>query len=463
MTGLGLVARRRQPNPEPPIDATTTTRAPSDTRPLAVVQGGNNQGSEPARVLVFDQGGVVGPLVRTSAATLPGDIEVVECTTARQLTTHLIAGRFDLLVAGPGLDTRAGLERLRIIREERPTMTVILVTAHLGEHDARDVVRAGAVDAIELPLPADKLADAIERGLLIARRTNHPARDDATPGAARAGGATPGRVITIASASGGCGKTFLATNLAWFLTRHGGRRVCILDFDLQFGEVTSTLRLRPRYTVTDLIQQSDEGEDGIDDYLEEYCEVHETGIHVLAAPRDPTEAARLKPEDIGRVIDAARARFDDVIIDTPPALADTVVVAFNRSDELYVMATLDVPSIRNMQVFLGTLDRLQVPTEGIRLVLNKAELGAGIEVRQVLKVFPQGFEATLPYAREVQRSINTGNPVLVTSPSTDISLEMGAALARLLPPEMVEEYERYESAHRPGRIRRWARKDSVLP
>jgi pilus assembly protein CpaE len=268
-----------------------------------------------------------------------------------------------------------------------------------------------------------------------------------------------GRVITIASASGGCGKTFFATNLAWFLAHHGARKVCILDFDLQFGEVTASLRLRPRYTVTDLIQQSEESDDPMESFIEDYCEVHETGIHVLAAPREPTDAARLRPDDIGRVIDAARARFDEVIIDTPPALADTVVVAFNRSDELYVMATLDVPSIRNMQVFLGTLGRLDVPTDGIHLILNKAEAGSGVEVRQVVKVFPQGFDATLPYAREVQRSINTGNPVLVTNPSTEISIELGTAMARLLPADRLEAFQRHEAAHRPGRLRRWARKE----
>ena len=56
-----------------------------------------------------------------------------------------------------------------------------------------------------------------------------------------------------------------------------------------------------------------------------------------------------------------------MIVDTPPALAETVLAAFDLSDMLYVMATLDLPSVRNMSVFLGTLERLKVPTDNVRL------------------------------------------------------------------------------------------------
>ena len=445
------------PSPAP----TTAPTAVAPATPAAVPAGLT---ITTPRVLVYDQSGKLGASVRSSVAEAPDvadDVEVAEVRTARALATQLTTGRFDVLVAGPGLDTRAGFERLRIIREELPSMQVVLASEHLREHDVRDVVRAGAIDAVDLPLPADELTAAVSRALQI----SDGLRDERDAGSAIEPVPTeaplPGRVITIASASGGCGKTFLATNLAWFLTHHGGRKVCIVDLDLQFGEVTASLRLRPRYTVTDLIQQSEEEDGQMEAHVVEFCELHDTGIYVLAAPRDPTEAISIRPEDIGRVIDAARAHFDDVIVDTPPALADSVVVAFNRSDELFVMATLDVPSIRNMQVFLGTLERLQVPTDGVRLILNKAESNAGMEVHQVLKLFPQGFDATLPYAREVQRSINVGRPVLLTDPATPISHQLGESLRRLLPPEEQVAFDAYEVANRPRRLRRWLRNGQV--
>lgn len=413
------------------------------------------------RILVFDDRGELGQVVREAVAGFLRVPEVVDCHQAQDLGPLLTGSLFDLMVAGPGLDSRAGFERLHVIREELPRMMTLLAVEDLSQHDVRDVVRAGAIDLVELPAGPEELGPPLERALLLAQRTVDPSE----PGSAIEPVGQPSgigrRVITIASASGGCGKTFLATNLAWFLTHHAKRSVCILDLDLQFGEVTASLRLRPRYTITDLIQQSEGADGDMATHFTEFCERHDTGISVLAAPRDPTEAASIRPEDIGRVIDAARLHFDDVIVDTPPALADSVVVAFNRSDELFVMATLDIPSIRNMQVFLGTLERLHVPTDGIRLVLNKAESDAGVEIRQVLKLFPQGFDATLPYAREVQRSINAGRPVLATNPSAEISRQLGDAMSRLLPADARTAYADHEAANRPGRFKRWSRRDRI--
>jgi pilus assembly protein CpaE len=325
----------------------------------------------------------------------------------------------------------------------------VLAVDRIAHHDAATVVRAGAVDLIPATIDQDRLAAAISRAASLALRIVDPA-PAVTEHLPAAPPERPQRVITVASASGGCGKTFLATNLAWFLTHKGGRRVCILDLDLQFGEVTAALQLRPRYTITDLIQHGDEPQSELDAHIEEFCDQDETGVWVLAAPRDPTEAAMIQPEDIGRVIDAAARHFDDVIIDTPPMLGDAVLTAFHRSDELFVLATLDIPSIRNMRVFLDTLDRLDVPTDSVRLFLNKAEDDAGMEVRQIDDLFPRGFDGTLPYSRDVQRSLNAGLPVMAHRPNSAISQRLGDATKRLLEPSQREAYEAERSEQRSG-------------
>lgn len=112
-----------------------------------------------------------------------------------------------------------------------------------------------------------------------------------------------------------------------------------------------------------------------------------------------------------------------------------MLAAFDLSDILYCMATLDLPSVRNMSVFLGTLDRLKVPSDNVKLILNKAESDVGIDIDQVTRLFPQGFESVLPYAKEVSRSINLGMPVMAASPQSEISRLMASGMKPLLPPE----------------------------
>jgi pilus assembly protein CpaE len=84
---------------------------------------------------------------------------------------------------------------------------------------------------------------------------------------------------------------------------------------------------------------------------------------------------------------------------------------------------------------LSTLERLKISTDNVKLILNKAESDVGIDIEQVTKLFPQGFQAVLPYAKEVSRSINLGMPVMAASPQSEISRLMTSGMKPLLPLE----------------------------
>jgi pilus assembly protein CpaE len=408
------------------------------------------------KILVLDRSELLADQVKASVADLDVLPEVVACARLGNAGEILEAeGPFDVLVAGPSLGTRSGLTRLRLIREDLPSMSVVLAFSRRPDASLRDIVSTGAIDLLQLPVEDKELAEAIQRGIELAEAaqpvvTTAPA---VQAGPVLADG--PGTVFTIASATGGCGKTFYATNLAYFLTRYTQKRVCIVDLDLQFGEVSTAMRLRPKYTIFDALQRDDTEESDLQAHIEEYTVTHETGVCVLAAPREPSEADRITPPDITKVLEAVRQRFDYVIVDTPPALAETVLVAFDMSDLLYVMATLDLPSVRNMSVFLSTLDRLKVPTDHVRLILNKAETDVGIDVEQVTKLFPQGFETVLPYAKEVSRSINLGMPVMAASPTAEISVLMANGMKLVLPEEQQAQVTVETVPKKQSRLRRW--------
>jgi pilus assembly protein CpaE len=412
-----------------------------------------------SKVLVLDRGETLADQLRMAVDELTPRPEVVACTRVGGVGDVLEQdGPFDVLIAGPSLGTRSGLARLRVIREELPGMSVVLAFSRRPDASLRDIVRTGGIDLLQLPVEDKELAESVERAVELSRAVPSASVQPETavavaPSTTADGG--PGTVYTIASATGGCGKTFYSTNLAYFLHRYTGKRVCILDLDLQFGEVSTALRLRPKYTIFDALQREDTDEADLQAHIEEYTVGHETGVHVLAAPREPSEADRITPPDVTRIVEAVRNRFDYVVVDTPPALAETVLSAFDLSDLMYVMATLDLPSVRNMSVFLGTLERLKIPSENLRLVLNKAESDIGIDIDQVIKLFPQGFESVLPYAKEVSRSINLGMPVMAASPNAEISVLMAGGMKNVLQPEQATRVEaEMVPLRRPGLFRR---------
>ena len=389
------------------------------------------------KILVLDRGAELLRSVRDVAGELRPRPEVVACErmgTVGELLTE--EGPFDVLVAGPSLGTKAGLSRLQIIHDELPAMSMILAFATRPDAQLRDIVRAGAIDLLQLPVTDRVLRDAVERAVEVSRHRLAPVQvPGPVPAQSPAAPTKQGTVFTVSSATGGCGKTFFATNLAYFLHHHTGRRTCIVDLDLQFGEVSTALRLRPRYSIFDALQR-DEGDEGdLPNELDEFLVTHDSGVQVLAAPKDPSDADRIHPPDVTKIIEMLRERFDYVIVDTPAALTEIVLAAFDLSDTLYVMATLDLPSVRNMGVFLNTLDKLKMPADNVRLILNKAERDVGIDVDQVTRLFSQGFAAVLPYAREVSKSVNVGTPILAFSPGSEISHRMEAGLVPVLPEE----------------------------
>jgi len=398
------------------------------------------------KILVLDRSPELADQVASVAAELRPRPQVMPWERIGAVADVLTEdGPFDVLVAGQGLATRTGLARLQVIHDEMPTMSSVLAFTDRPDAQLRDIVRSGAIDLLHLPVTDRVLRECLERAIELSR----PATVAPEPlaGAGPAMPAATGTVFTASSATGGCGKTFLATNLAYYLHHHTGAKTCIIDLDLQFGEVSTAMRLRPRFSIADLLAREDPEAPEVDlsGHIEEYMATHETGVMVLPAPRDPSDADRIHPTDVTRVLEAARRRFQYVVVDTPSQLSEVVLAAFDQSDSLYVMATMDLPSVRNMGVFLNTLEKLKIPSDNVRLMLNKAEQDVGIDVDQITKLFPQGFTAVLPYDREVSRSVNVGSPILAFNPGTEVSRRLSVGLSPLLPEE-----QRLRLASMPG-------------
>ena len=389
-----------------------------------------------SKILVLDRSEDLAEQVRGVVADLPEPPEVVSCTrigSVGHVQEH--DGPFSVLIAGPSLGTRAGLRRLATLRREIPGTQMIVAFSNRPDASLREIIQVGAIDLIEIPADDMALRAALKRAVEMAERGHQLA----PVGAAQVVQQFPvpqrhARVFTVCSATGGCGKTFYATNLASFLAKHSNARVALVDLDLQFGEVTTSLRLQPSYTIADVLKRDDSGDEvDLGSHIEDYLVQYDQQFWTLPAPKDPSEADRISPVEVTKVLEALRTHFDYVVVDTPTALAETVLAAFDLSEHLFVLATLDLPSVRNLGIFLQTLQKLRIPIDNISLVLNKVEKDIGIEVDQIVKLFPQGFRSTLPYAKEVSRSVNLGKPIIGSFPDTEVSKKLIAGLREFLP------------------------------
>ena len=374
-------------------------------------------------------------LSRAVQASLGSGYEVVSSTNVTDVADEVREqGPFDVLVAGPVFDSHAGMGRLAGLRSAAAVPAVVLALGPNPKVSLSDIVRTGAVELIEYPTSKRQLGNSLQRAFDIAD-TSHSAADPSAPVVAQ--GVVVDRpqsaeVFTVASSSGGCGKTFYATNLACYLAAQTGQRVCLVDLDLQFGEVSTALHLRPRFTISDLLSREPVDDEDLDEHVEEYLEEHELGFSVLAAPFSPADADMIAPKDVYKVMGSLRRHFDYIVVDTPAQLSEIVLAAFDHSTRVLCMVTLDLPSIRNMRVFLTTLEKLRISSDAIGVVLNKVEDDMGINISDVQEVLDNKIVSVLPYSKEVMKSINKGSPALVSAANSDIGKKLSGGMHQLL-------------------------------
>lgn len=407
------------------------------------------------RVLVLDRVGKFSTDLAKATVDLDPAPEILRLSRSTQVIEVVEQEEPDVIVVAPEEVSGAGLKRLAEIHRNDPKIVIVL-TEGTKPVTAAQTAACGTSDIIPKGVTKARLRSRIVRAIETAEelRQEHrviservviqeaPARElepevpaevkAPAPFAPKPPGARStklARVFTVASASGGCGKTFYSTNFAAYLAKATGGKVLLVDLDLQFGEVAISLHLRPKRTIAELVQ-----EDDIAAALGDYLIDHSAGYKVLCAPRDPVAGDRVGPRETTAVLEAARQQFDYIVVDTPPSLNETCLAAFDQSQSLVIMATMDLPSLKNLRVFLETLKKLNLPADQVSLVVNKAESGTGIDLREVEPLYPQGFSAVLPYAKQVSWSINMGMPVLVADPNADISRKLFEGAVKLVPP-----------------------------
>jgi pilus assembly protein CpaE len=122
------------------------------------------------------------------------------------------------------------------------------------------------------------------------------------------------------------------------------------------------------------------------------------------------------------VLRVLRQLFQFVVVDTPPAFTDHVLAAFDESDYVALLATLDIPALKNLKLTLETLDLLNYPRDRWRIVLNRADSKVGLQLAEVEKTLRVPIAVQIPSSRSVPASINRGVPIVLDEPSHPVSV-----------------------------------------
>jgi pilus assembly protein CpaE len=392
----------------------------------------------PIRTLVSLDNGIDEAAIRTAlppdpAIQVVGYLRGVEesWTTLQDTPTDL------LVVACSGYSERA-LSLIGGTVREHPGLPVVVLSQSSPDGFLSRLFEVGADDVVRLPESPERVRFALQK--VVARRR---------AAAVASGDTHRGSMICVLGPKGGTGKTVTSTNLAAALAA-AGKKVAVMDLDLQFGDLALCMGVRPETTIYDLATSPG----SLDaEKLEAYLVPHESGARVLVAPTRPDQAGVVSVEFLREIFAILRATSDFVVVDSAPGFTPEVISAIDASTHACMLGMLDTLSLKNTRLGLETLELMGYESDRIVLVLNRADSRVGISDDDVMRIVGRRPEIRVPSDVEITRSVNEGRPIVLARPKSEAGLSFQrlaeAFMSRVerLPDELAAE----EPAAKPGR------------
>jgi len=293
---------------------------------------------------------------------------------------------------------------------------VILLVDKISTETLKKVIKLNIHDVIEFPFTYDELRDSIKRteNIFLKSSIEKPSIQITEDKKRK----KTHKKIAIFSTKGGSGKSFIAVNLAVDLAKLDKKRVILFDLDYQFGDIALMLNLYPKHTTYDIMSVINQLDS---EMLNSFLTIHESGVKVLPAPIDPSQEEAISTAATMKILDILSDISDYVIIDTPSGFSDNVLLLLEKIDYLCIVASKDVPNIKNLKISLQILKQLKFPDEKIFLILNRADAKVGITMDEIEKTIKQRVNITIPSDRLVPISVNKGIPVVIRTPRSKVS------------------------------------------
>lgn len=318
-----------------------------------------------------------------------------------------------VLVLGPSFEGPAELAKVAELQTTHPEAAVVLVVGQLNTEVLQQAIRAGVRDVLELPAETDALLDAVGRAAAPLLAAAPPSPAPAAPGDGQ------GRVITVFSTKGGTGKSVVATNLAVLLARQSDRPVALVDADLQFGDVAVMLKMSPQHTIVNVVEAGERLDAAL---LRSFLIRYEgSGLMVLPAPIEPAFADAIAMSDLSRILTLLRTFCSHVVVDTPAYFNDVVLGLLEETDDIVLVAGMDIAAIKNVKIGLQTLRLLNIPASKVKLILNRANSKVKLDVADVERTLQMRADCQIPSDIAVPQSINRGTPVVLEAPRSGVA------------------------------------------
>ena len=274
---------------------------------------------------------------------------------AGEAVSRAILDAADCLFIQVDPDVPGSIDRIAKVRQAKPGLPVVALISAADFSLTRTLVRQGVRDVISLPLrPGEVISILMD---VAAQQSAIP--NDLAP------------VVALASPTGGAGATSIITHLGHAITLAApDMTCCVIDLDIQFGDVANYYGLKTRVSIADLLEAGDRIDS---DMVRDAATKSAHGPHVIAAPSEINPLEMVSIERLQQVIAICRREFDVVLLDLPSNLTNWVLSTVLACDQVLIVTETSLHSIRRARTFLNLLETNGFYTKNASLIVNRNE------------------------------------------------------------------------------------------
>lgn len=229
-----------------------------------------------------------------------------------------------------------------------------------------------------------------------------------------------GKVISVFSNKGGLGKTTVAVNLGYELARRDRRtKVAIVDMNLFLGDVTTFLDITPPYDISFLIEKLD------GDVVDLTTRYEDTNYYVIADSPYRDYSKNISREDVIKLLNALRKKFNYIIIDNSSAITDKTKNILDFSDLILLVTEANLPTLNNCKRCLDFFEHIGIQSK-MQILLNRYSKDDECRKQDVADILQKNIFAVIPNDwKTVTYAINRGITIGETNPFSDIYYAFG--------------------------------------
>lgn len=349
--------------------------------------------------------------VRSRLAEI-ADLDVVYVAeTTAELVEAVLRFEPELVVVHDRLGPADVTDVMRDLQLRRPASAHLVVTGDTRPETYAAAMAAGARGLLGYPFAFEDVQARVADALEWSRTMQRLLGDQPGAGPVDAGRAV---VVAVTGAKGGVGTTTVALHLALDVVRElPGHKVLLLDLDLEKGDVAWLLDARHRVSVADLAKVAD---DLSPRTVLDAVFPHASGLHLLLTPLDVREVEDVTPQAVRRILALLRQQYDLVLVDGGSHVTPVQAAAVEVADEVVVVSTPDVLSLRTMRRAVQAWEDLGVrKPSSVRVLLNRASRADEVQQDTVRRLAQAPvISVALPAMfRKLEPAVNNRDPALV--------------------------------------------------